>query len=231
MGKVLKVLGIEFSCSYADELMEMIKRQRNEDGLFTYAVISRKLLMEATDDAALHQFVDILDGSIIGETEVLRASNLEDEKLIQDVESYNFPRSLLMFLVEYQYPVFLLGETAEEAQGFADYLKEMHVDFPVTGVDYLDVSNQDNVDRVINEINTHLPAMVLAFGQNLSLEHFVLEYRKRMNTKFWVSLGGFTRLAEELGAKPTGWLMKLLEKAEFRKMVNKYNSENGGSSL
>ncbi|MGI6094757.1 MAG: WecB/TagA/CpsF family glycosyltransferase [Lachnospiraceae bacterium] len=230
MSHIVSVLGMEIECLYASEIMDKMNHQRKEDGFFTYGVVSMNLLMEAQQDLVLRRYIDTLDGGIISEMEVLRAAGMEDEQMMQEVEESAFFRSLLTMLVESQCPVFLLGETEEEANGFGEYLQEKHIDFPVAGVDYLDVTDEDNVDRVINEINSLLPAMVITCGQSFSLERFVVEHRKKINTRFWLGLGGFSRIAEQLGMK-TGWLSKLLEKAAFRKLVNQYNSENGGTSL
>lgn len=226
---MVNVLGMEIACLHANEIMEKINDQWEESGFFTYGVISMNLLLEAQEDPVLRQYIDMLDGGIIGEIEVLRAAEVTDEQMIQEVEEGLFWNSLLMVLVELQCPVLLLGETEEEANSFAEYLKEQHVNLPVVCVDYLDVTDENNVDRVINEINSLLPTMVLTCGQGFSLEHFVVEHRKKMNTRFWVGMGGFSKITEELGTK-TGWLSRLLEKAAFRKLVNKYNNENGGTS-
>ena len=107
-------------------------------------------------------------------------------------------------------------------------MKDKYPDIVILGKDSLEEAHADQVDRIINEINSFSPQAVLTCSRNMGIERFVADNRKMMNTKILFCLGERQEIQKEVGLKK-GWLGKLLEKSTFKKLVSQYNEENEDS--
>ena len=225
MQKKIEILGISLEQCYVDDIMEYINENWLKDVLSTYGVITMKLLMEAQEDDRLKEYIEMLDKTIVDEAEVLRVTEVQDEKLEEEASKSVFFPALFWFLSEYKNRVFLLGETEEEAEAFATYLAERYPDITILGREALLEGQDDHVDQIINEINSVSPHAVLACSGNLNMERFVLANRKKINTKALFCLGDLNEITQETGLKK-GWFGKLMERNTFKKLVSQYNEEN-----
>ena len=162
------------------------------------------------------------------EPEVLKAAGVEDPRLEEEAARHGFFSTLFWFLSHYKNQVFLLGETEEDTEAFYNFVKDKYPDIVIVGRDSLQEAHADQIDRVINEINSFSPQVVLTCSRNMEIERFVADNRKMMNTKILFCLGERQEIQKETGLKK-GWLGKLLEKSTFKKLVSQYNEENEDS--
>lgn len=225
MCEKVEVLGISVEKCYVEDVMMSINENWSKGTLSTYGVINMKLLMAARDDEVLGEYIKSLDKAVVDEPEVIKAAGLVDSRLEEETKGHGFFSTLFWFLSEYQNQVFLLGETEEDTEAFYKYLNEKYPAIIVLGKDSLGEAHEDQVDKIINEINSLSPQAVLACSRNLGLEHFVVENRKKMNTHVFLSLGSPQEIQKAAGMK-TSWLGKLLEKSTFKKMVSQYKEVN-----
>lgn len=226
MDNKVEVLGIRIDGCHISEIIEKMEADWNNAGFFTYGIITMNLLMAAKEDPEMIKFIDSLDISIIGENEVLEAAGIEDEQMRREVSEQAFFTTAVNLAVKHKRAVFLLGESREETEAFKVYLEERYQGIMITGCDYLHMDEADCIDKVINEINSVSPEMVMTCAKGLGLEKFAIENRKKINAKIWLSLGNHFGRKSDMRVK-SRWLGKLLEKKTFRKMVLKYNSKKG----
>ena len=226
MENKVDILGFLIDKYSVDEMLEIVRRQWDEQGLLTYGLITMNLLMAAREDEILANYIQSLDLSIIGEPEVLKAAKIEEEAMLQEVTNHEFLGAFFMYVINYGNTVFVLGETKEEADVLKKHLEETYEGLKIAASDFLCGETADGEDRVINEINSVSPEVILTCSQSLSMERFAEENRKKVNARIWMSLGSHANLQTESGLK-SNWLSKLLEKSTFKKMVARYNSEKG----
>jgi N-acetylglucosaminyldiphosphoundecaprenol N-acetyl-beta-D-mannosaminyltransferase len=229
MSEKINVLGIFIDQHYVDDILVHIAEDWQNEGLSTYGVITMNLLMAAKENPDIKRFIEELDVSIIGEIEVLEAAGIEDEKMIKEVSSRKFFRRFFSRISEEGNSVFLLGEAKEQVDAFYKYLLDNYPRLIAAGSDYLDCDKADSTDRVINEINSLLPELVITCADSVEMKKFVLENRKKMNAKIWISLPLEYLAKNDMGLK-TSWLSKLLKKTTFKKMVSTYNSKKENDS-
>lgn len=225
MCEKIEVLGISVEKCYVEDVIESINENWLKGVLSTYGVINMKLLMEAKEDAVLTEYIQSLDKAVVDEPEVLKAAGLNDSRLEEEAAGHGFFSTLFWFLSEYRNQVFLLGEVEEDTDAFEKYLLEKYPNIVILGKGCLGNGQEDQVDKIINEINAFSPHAVLACSRKLELERFVVTNRKKMNTHVFLSLGNPQEIQMEAGMK-SGWLGKLLEKSTFKKMVSQYREAN-----
>lgn len=226
MENKVDILGFLIDKYYVDEMLELVRSQWNERGLLTYGLVTMNLLMAAKEDEVLANYIQSLNLSIIGEPEVLKAAKIEDESMLQEVANHEFLGAFFMYVIEYGNTVFVLGETKEETEILKKHLEETYEGLKIVASDALCGEGADGSDRVINEINSVSPEVILTCSQSHNMERFAVENRKKVNARIWMSLGSHANLQAESGLK-SNWLSKLLEKSTFKKMVARYNSEKG----
>ena len=225
MHEKIEVLGISVEKCYVEDVMECVNENWFKEALSTYGVINMKLLMAAQEDEKLKKYISILDKAVVDEPEVLKAAGVEDKRLEEEASRHGFFSTLFWFLSHYKNQVFLLGETEEDTEAFCHFVEEKYPDIVIVGKDSLQEAHADQIDRVINEINSFSPQAVLTCSRNMGIERFVADNRKMMNTKILFCLGERQEIQQETGLKK-GWLGILLEKSKFKKLVSQYNEEN-----
>lgn len=225
MCEKIEVLGISVEKCYVEDVMESINENWEKGVLSTYGVINMKLLMAAREDSVLTEYISSLDKAVVDEPEVLKAAGMNDSRLEEEATGHGFFSTLFWFLSEYRNQVFLLGETEEDTDAFEKYLQEKYPNIVILSKDSLGDGQEDQVDKIINEINSFSPHAVLACSRKLDLERFVVTNRKKMNTHVFLSLGNPQEIQMAAGMK-NSWLGKLLEKSTFKKMVSQYREAN-----
>lgn len=225
MSEKIQVLGISVEKCYVDEVMDNINENWNrEDVLATYGVINMKILLAAQKDEELKEYIDSLDKGVVDEPEVLKAANMEDTRMEEEVLGHSFFATLFWYLSRYQNQIYLLGETEAEADAFFNYVKERYPEIVVLGKGSLKDGSEDDCDKIINDINALAPQAVLGCSGDFSIERFVKKHRKKMNTRVFFCLGERAEIQKETGVKKR-WLEKILEKNSFKKLVSQFNEE------
>lgn len=225
MDRKIKVLGVEIDNYYLDEVMTTVVGFLENDSLNTIDMITTSLLMAAEENMQLKDHIEQMDITIIGDIEVLAAANIQDEKRYEEVAQNEFLGTLLMYAANCEKSICLLVESEKQLEEFEEYFKEQYENLSIVKSFVLDGENQD-VDDVINEINSLSPDILLASLQSPFQEAFILENKLKLSAKLYVGLGKYKKINQSLGLKP-GWLSKLLDRTLFKHMVSKYKGEKG----
>ena len=224
MSETIEIMGISLEKCYAADVMESIDEHWNSNVLATYGTITMKLLMEAQNDEELKGYVEGLDKAVVDEPEVIRAAGITDEQMLEDATGHGFFGTLFWLLNQYKNRIFILGDKMEDVEKFCNYLQEKYPQIVIAGKDSLEEAGADHEDRVINEINGVSPHAVLSCSRTYETERFVKRKRKMLNTGVWFSLGSCLEIFNETGVK-AGWLNRLMEKSNFKKMISEYKDK------
>ena len=179
MSEKIEIMGISVEKCYAEDVMESINQQWYQETLATYGVLTMNLLLAAQQDEELKEYIETLDKAVADEPEIVKAAGLEDKEWENDISEHGFFGTVFWLLNHYKNEIFLLGENEEDTEKLYGYLQEKYPDIVILGKDFLMGDEDDQVDKVINEINMWNPQAVLSCSRVYDLERFVKRHRKK----------------------------------------------------
>mgnify|MGYP000629844020 CR=1 FL=1 len=209
MNAELEILGVKLKHYRVDAAMEIAEEYLSNDKLNTIGIVTMQMLMQASKEPTWKQYIEDLDLTVIGETEVLEAAGIDPETpSYEEVETNEFIARFFWGLIQKKSRIFVLGDTEEELQTLQKYLTETYPGIEIGGGAVVETLEESAFDSLVNEINSQTTDVIVS-------------------AKIWLSLGEHSTLQNEAGIK-TSWWGTLLKKNTFKRMVTKYNSEKDG---
>lgn len=184
----IEIAGIRLDNYTVREALELIEGYWDNTVMNTVEAISMKLLMAAREDEQLRQSVESFDLGILDDRELLRAAGITSPQRIRETEEHQFLGEFMKRLERDSRTVCLVGSTTEQVDALKEFLLEYYEGVKVVGIQALEVC-QGDVDRLVNEINTVSPDVVLSVLPTPRQEYFLMENRSRMNASIWYGLG------------------------------------------
>ncbi|MCI8332913.1 MAG: WecB/TagA/CpsF family glycosyltransferase [Clostridiales bacterium] len=217
----INVLGIHLDYLNVDAEMERIVDFIQNDHLDTVGIVTMNMLLLAEKDARWKAYLEELDMSILGETEVLEAADITSGQIYEEVKENEFFARLFWYLINQNLKIFLLGESQEEVEGLKTYLLDTYPGIDIVGETTEVADENTSIDHLANEINSVSPDVILSGLQGYLPDQFLLENRQKINGKIWISLGEHPNIQNEAGLK-VSWWSTLLKKNTFRRLAAKF---------
>lgn len=228
MNAELEILGVKLKHYRVDAAMEIAEEYLSNDKLNTIGIVTMQMLMQASKEPTWKQYIEDLDLTVIGETEVLEATGIDPETpSYEEVETNEFIARFFWGLIQKKSRIFVLGDTEEELQTLQKYLTETYPGIEIGGGAVVETLEESAFDSLVNEINSQTTDVIVSGLAGTRQDRFVLENSSKISAKIWLSLGEHSTLQNEAGIK-TSWWGTLLKKNTFKWMVTKYNSEKDG---
>lgn len=228
MNAELEILGVKLKHYRVDAAMEIAEEYLSNDKLNTIGIVTMQMLMQASKEPTWKQYIEDLDLTVIGETEVLEAAGIDPETpSYEEVETNEFIARFFWGLIQKKSRIFVLGDTEEELQTLQKYLTETYPGIEIGGGAVVETLEESAFDSLVNEINSQTTDVIVSGLAGTRQDRFVLENSSKISAKIWLSLGEHSTLQNEAGIK-TSWWGTLLKKNTFKRMVTKYNSEKDG---
>ena len=228
MNAELEILGVKLKHYRVDAAMEIAEEYLSNDKLNTIGIVTMQMLMQASKEPTWKQYIEDLDLTVIGETEVLEAAGIDPETpSYEEVETNEFIARFFWGLIQKKSRIFVLGDTEEELQTLQKYLTETYPGIEIGGGAVVETLEESAFDSLVNEINSQTTDVIVSGLAGTRQDRFVLENSSKISAKIWLSLGEHSTLQNEAGIK-TSWWGTLLKKNTFKWMVTKYNSEKDG---
>lgn len=225
MNSKINVLGVELDNYPVDEALEIVSDYMQNDRLNTIGIVTMQMLMLAGEDEQWKAYLQDLDMSIIGETEILTAAGIEkDGTLYEEIETNEFIARLFWYLIQNQSRVFVLGEMEDEVRSLEKYLIETYPGIQVAGGAVVETLDEAGVDSLLNEINSETADVIVSGLKGTRQDKFVMDNRSKISAKIWFSLGEHPTVQNEAGIK-SSWWGNLLKKNTFKRMVTRYKNE------
>lgn len=79
MNAELEILGVKLKHYHVDAAMEIVEEYLSNDKLNTIGIVTMQMLMQASKEPTWKQYIEDLDLTVIGETEVLEAAGIDPE--------------------------------------------------------------------------------------------------------------------------------------------------------
>ena len=221
MNAELEILGVKLKHYRVDAAMEIAEEYLSNDKLNTIGIVTMQMLMQASKEPTWKQYIEVLDLTVIGETEVLEAAGIDPETpSYEEVETNEFIARFFWGLIQTKSRIFVLGDTEEELQTLQKYLTETYPGIEIGGGAVVETLEESAFDSLTTDV-------IVSGLAGTRQDRFVLENSSKISAKIWLSLGEHSTLQNEAGIK-TSWWGTLLKKNTFKRMVTKYNSEKDG---
>lgn len=217
----IDVLGVQIDYRNVDASMERIAEMMKNDRLDTVGIVTMNTLLLAAEDPTWKQYLEEMDMTVIGDSEVLKAAGMQEGQIAEEVREDEFIARFFWYLIQQHNRIFVLGETKEEVEGLRTYLRDTYPRIEVVGG--AAVEDDTPAEEVMNEINSLTVDVIVSGLQGHRQDRLAIENRSQLNSKIWFCLGEHPNIQTDAGLK-VSWWSTLLKKNAFKRMVAKYNS-------
>ena len=198
MNAELEILGVKLKHYHVDAAMEIVEEYLSNDKLNTIGIVTMQMLMQASKEPTWKQYIEDLDLTVIGETEVLEAAGIDPETpSYEEVETNEFIARFFWGLIQKKSRIFVLGDTGEELQTLQKYLTETYPGIEIGGGAVVETLEESAFDSLVNEINSQTTDVIVSGLAGTRQDRFVLENSSKISAKIWLSLGEHSTLQNE----------------------------------
>ncbi|MDD3204266.1 MAG: WecB/TagA/CpsF family glycosyltransferase [Lachnospiraceae bacterium] len=221
--KKINLLGISLTDYSLKESLKISNHYLNNGALNTISVISTQILVEAAENPEHKEWIESMDMTIFGETDILRAADNATRNRLKEVENGEFLQEFFHRLAWNRKTVYLLADSEQQMEYLKARLHEMQSNLLIIGQYVLeDVST--GIDSFINEINDIVPTVIVSKFPYPLQEQLMYENKKKINANVWLALPEHSTIQTKKGIQS----FKLLEwfyRKLFKRRVSKYNND------
>ncbi len=225
MIKQIQILGMTFpNYSLRDEL-QLAQEALRSERLCMFLTMSMQSLMKVSSSGSEEEksFVEQADLIVVEDPEILSVAGITSNQRIREASEHLFFAELMKRLQRGQQQIYLVASKNAALEKIKEILGERYEKLHIVG-QYSIEEYPDDLDRMINEINSAAPDVILSVMPTPGQEEFLMKNRSKLLAKLWYGLGeNYTLLLEKKGF---GWKMKrLIHLGRFKMHVNQYDEE------
>lgn len=225
MIKQIQILGMTFpNYSLRDEL-QLAQEALRSERLCMFLTMSMQSLMKVSshDSEEEKSFVEQADLIVVEDPEILSVAGITSNQRIREASEHLFFAELMKRLQRGQQQIYLVASKNAALEKIKEILGERYEKLHIVG-QYSIEEYPDDLDRMINEINSAAPDVILSVMPTPGQEEFLMKNRSKLLAKLWYGLGeNYSLLLEKKGF---GWKMKrLIHLGRFKMHVNQYDEE------
>ncbi len=218
--KEINLLGISLIDYTLKESLRLSNHYLNNGALNTILVVSTRMLVEAAENEEYKQWIEAMDMTICGETDILRATDSATRNRLKEVENGEFIREFFHRLAWNRKKVFLLSNSEQQMEYLKKKIEEIHSNMIIVGQYILeDVST--GMDSFVNEINDIVPNVIISSMPHPQQEQLMYENRMKMNANIWLALPEHSIVEAKKGIQASK-ILTLFYKKVFKIRVSKY---------
>ena len=225
MIKQIQILGMTFpNYSLRDEL-QLAQEALRSERLCMFLTMSMQSLMKVSSSGSEEEksFVEQADLIVVEDPEILSVAGITSNQRIREASDHLFFAELMKRLQRGQQQIYLVASKNAALEKIKEVLGERYEKLHIVG-QYSIEEYPDDLDRMINEINSAAPDVILSVMPTPGQEEFLMKNRSKLLAKLWYGLGeNYSLLLEKKGF---GWKMKrLIHLGRFKMHVNQYDEE------
>lgn len=225
MIKQIQILGMTFpNYSLRDEL-QLAQEALRSERLCMFLTMSMQSLMKVSSSGSEEEksFVEQADLIVVEDPEILSVAGITSNQRIREASDHLFFAELMKRLQRGQQQIYLVASKNAALEKIKEILGERYEKLHIVG-QYSIEEYPDDLDRMINEINSAAPDVILSVMPTPGQEKFLMKNRSKLLAKLWYGLGeNYGLLLEKKGF---GWKMKrLIHLGRFKMHVNQYDEE------
>lgn len=222
MIKQIQLLGMTIpNYSLREELQLAQDALRNEKLSLLLTVSMQSLLKVCNSESQqTKECVEQADLVVVEDPEILSVAGINSSQRIREAEDHLFFNELLKRLQRGQQQVYLVAAKNSALEKIKEILLDRYEKLKIVG-EYSIEEYPDDLDRMINEINSAAPDVIISVMPTPQQEEFLVANRSKLLAKLWYGLGeNYGLLMEKKGF---GWRMKrLIHLGRFKMHVNHY---------
>lgn len=228
MIKQIQLLGMTFpNYSLRDEL-QLAQEALHGERLCMFLTMSMQSLVKVSSSGSEEDksFVEQADLIVVEDPEILSVAGITSNQRIREASDHLFFTELMKRLQRGQQQVYLVAAKNVALDKIKEILAQRYEKLKIVG-QYSIEEYPDDLDRMINEINSAAPDIILSVMPTPQQEEFLMKNRSKLLAKLWYGLGeNYGLLMEKKGF---GWRMKrLIHFGRFKMHVNQYDDHGEG---
>ncbi len=206
--------GLKKACSFMDN-----------GALSAICYLSDQTLVKAAEEPRQQEWIEQMDMTVFGTTDILKAAGIESRGRIRDVEENTFFREFIRRSVREQRTFFLVAGTPQMLEKLEAYVRRAYEKEPVViAGSYLLSQEESGADSLVNEVNDVAPDIVISCLPFAQQAGYMNEYRKMMNARIWLGMLE-EQLVEGDGRQFFRSVRQNYLKRMFRYKISKYEQE------
>ena len=222
MIKQIQLLGITIPNYSLREELQLAQDALRDERLRLLLTVSMQSLIKvsSSESQQVKECVEQADLIVVEDPEILSVAGINSSQRIREAEDHLFFTELLKRLQRGQQQVYLVASKNAALEKIREILRERYEKLHIVG-QYSIEDYPDDLDRMINEINSAAPDVIISVMPTPQQEEFLVANRSKLLAKLWYGLGeNYGLLMEKKGF---GWRMKrLIHFGRFKMHVNRY---------
>ena len=222
MIKQIQLLGMTIPNYSLREELQLAQDALRDERLRLLLTVSMQSLIKVSNSESqqVKECVEQADLIVVEDPEILSVAGINSSQRIREEEDHLFFTELLTRLQRGQQQVYLVASKNAALEKIREILKERYEKLHIVG-QYSIEDYPDDLDRMINEINSAAPDVIISVMPTPQQEEFLVANRSKLLAKLWYGLGeNYGLLMEKKGF---GWRMKrLIHFGRFKMHVNHY---------
>lgn len=221
--KKINLLGIALTDYTLREALKLSNEYLYNGALSTISYISTQILVEAAEHEEQKSWLEAIDMTICGETDILRAAEMETRNRIREVENDEFLKEFIHKLARNKRKVYLIAGNEEEINKLEKYLKAYSPELLIVGNYTVDFETL-NRDNLINDINDIVPNVIISRLPYPMQEQLMHESKMLINADIWLALLEHAHIHTQK-RNTFVKITNLLYRKLFHRKVNQYRPE------
>ena len=222
MIKQIQLLGMTIPNYSLREELQLAQEALKDQKLRLLLTVSMQSLVKvsSSESQQVKDCVEQADLVVVEDPEILSVAGINSSQRIREAEDHLFFSELLKRLQRGQQQVYLVASKNAALEKIKEILSDRYEKLHVVG-QYSIEDYPDDLDRMINEINSAAPDVIISVMPTPQQEEFLVANRSKLLAKLWYGLGeNYGLLMEKKGF---GWRMKrLIHFRRFKMHVHHY---------
>lgn len=224
MAKKIQVLGIELENYTVRDHMCFLEEYLLSDELNIVSIVSSQLLMLASEDEHLREFISHqADLRIIADTAILEVQEEKYEQQYGQIKRKDLEEQFLRTLIRKKKRVFWIGAKEEQKQDFEHYIETRCDGLKLVGTMAGCIEEEAN-EHIINEINSADVDVLILNLQSPKQEQFIQKYKHLLHVKLCICVGEGVRTKYASGIRVSK-LKEVLDQTMFKRKALKYAAD------
>ena len=213
----VKIMDIDVDMISNDVLIKEINGYLTDEKPQVILFASTELLNQAVGDESYKELIGRADLLLPGEEALLSAHHADVLKAGDMVVSCRSFGMVLEKLTKEDRSIYIVSKSDNDVQLLTGYCKRMQPELRIVG----SCTYTENLEdaAVVNEINSHVPDILLVDLETGEQEEWIMEHVPLLNSRLCIGIGGVAGLIMAQEKKIPGWIVKLHLDGLYHKIV------------
>ena len=221
----VKIMDIDVDMLSNDVFIKKINEYLTDEKLQVIFFASTELLDRAVAEEEYRKLVDMAELFLPGEEALLSAHHvdvLEAGDMVVSCKSFGM---VLEKLKKEDRSIYIVSKSDADVEVLTGYCKKMQPELRIAGSCAYDGEMDDGA--VINEINSHIPDILLVDLAIGVQEKWIMEHVSLLNAKICIAIGGVANLIMAQEKQIPNWIQKLHLGNLYHKIVREQTVKKG----